>query len=161
MRYTLPLLIAGLTATTAVQADWKDDLKSAAKQQAQTQAETSLGLPQPSPAGAKVYFINLKDGDTVKSPFVVQFGLKGMGVTAAGLQKENTGHHHLLIDSPVVDYSTSLPMTEQIKHFGGGQTEMELSLKPGKHTLQLLLADWKHQPHNPAVQSEKITITVQ
>ena len=96
----------------------------------------------------------------MKSPFLVQFGLRGMGVSAAGVQSANTGHHHLLIDEPVVDMLQPLPMTEQVKHFGGGQTEIELTLKPGKHSLQLLLADWKHQPHNPAVMSEKITITV-
>jgi len=159
MRLALPLLL--LTLATAAQADWKKDLKDAAKTQANTKVETTLGLAQPSVAGAKVYFINLKDGATVKSPFLVQFGLSGMGVSAAGVQAENTGHHHLLIDSPTVDMLASLPMTDQIKHFGGGQTEMMLTLKPGKHTLQLLLADWKHQPHNPAVMSDKITITVQ
>lgn len=158
MRLALPLLLLAL-ATTA-QADWKKDLKDAAKQQANTKMETTLGLAQPSAAGAKLYFVNLKDGDTVKSPFVVQFGLKGMGVAPAGGQFENTGHHHLLIDSPTIDMLQPLPMTDQIKHFGGGQTETELTLKPGKHTLQLLLADWKHQPHNPAVLSDKITITV-
>ena len=78
----------------------------------------------------------------------------------AGTQGDTTGHHHVLIDSPQVDYTVALPVTDQIKHFGGGQTEALLTLKPGKHTLQLLFADWKHQAHNPAVQSEKITITV-
>lgn len=158
MRIALSLVLLAL-ATTA-QADWKKDLKDAAKTQANTKMETTLGLAQPSVAGSKVYFINLKDGDTVKSPFLVQFGLKGMGVSAAGVQSANTGHHHLLIDEPTVDMLQPLPMTEQVKHFGGGQTEIELTLKPGKHTLQLLLADWKHQPHNPAVMSDKITITV-
>lgn len=158
MRIALSLALLAL-ATTA-QADWKKDLKDAAKTQANTKMETTLGLAQPSVAGSKAYFINLKDGDTVKSPFLVQFGLKGMGVSAAGVQSPNTGHHHLLIDDPVVDLLQPLPMTDQVKHFGGGQTEIELTLKPGKHSLQLLLADWKHQAHNPAVMSEKITVTV-
>ncbi|MDP3859247.1 MAG: DUF4399 domain-containing protein [Stagnimonas sp.] len=158
MRLVLPLLLLSL-ATTA-QADWKQDLKDAAKQQANTKVETTLGLALPSVPGAKVYFINLKDGDNLKSPVLIQFGLKGMGVSAAGVQAENTGHFHVLIDNPTVDLTLALPATEQIKHYGGGQTETELVLKPGKHTLQLLLADWKHQPHNPALLSDKISITV-
>lgn len=158
MRLVLPLLLLSL-ATTA-QADWKQDLKDAAKQQANTKVETTLGLALPSAPGAKVYFINLKDGDSVKGPVLIQFGLKGMGVSAAGVQAENTGHFHVLIDNPTVDLTLALPATEQIKHYGGGQTETELVLKPGKHSLQLLLADWKHQPHNPALLSDKISITV-
>lgn len=113
-----------------------------------------------SPAGAKVYFIEPKDGAELKSPVKVLFGLSGMGVAPAGTQKENTGHHHLLIDNPAVDPNVPLPATEQIQHFGNGQTEATVALKPGKHTLQLVLGDWKHQPHSPAVMSETITITV-
>ena len=82
------------------------------------------------------------------------------GVAPAGTQGETTGHHHLLVDDPQVDLTVALPMTDNIKHFGGGQTETTLTLKPGKHTLQLLFADWKHQSFNPAVMSPKITITV-
>lgn len=159
MRITTTLLL-GLALVASAHADWKKDLKAAAQQQASSKVESTLGLALPSAPGAKAYFINLKDGDTVKSPVFIQFGLKGMGVSAAGLQSENTGHFHVLIDSPTIDYTVALPATEQIKHFGGGLTETDLTLKPGKHTLQLLLADWKHLPHNPAVQSDKITITV-
>ena len=78
----------------------------------------------------------------------------------AGTQVENTGHHHLLIDNPTVDFSAPLPKNDQIQHFGAGQTEAMVTLKPGTHTLQLVLGDWKHQPHNPAVASETITVTV-
>lgn len=125
------------------------------------QALAKVGMDfTPSPAGAKVYFINLKSGDTVTSPFKVQFGLTGMGVAPKGTQVENTGHHHLLIDNPTVDLAAPLPEGEQIKHFGGGQTEAMVTLKPGTHTLQLVLGDWKHAPHNPAVMSETITVTV-
>ena len=114
-----------------------------------------------SPAGAEVYFISPTDGDVVSSQFTVQFGLRGMGVAPAGLQKENTGHHHVLVDTdlpsdmgmPIVNDATHI-------HFGGGQTETQLELAPGKHTLQLLLADLAHVPHDPAIQSKKITITV-
>jgi hypothetical protein len=115
----------------------------------------------PSPAGAEVYIISPKDGAKVSSPFRVQFGLKGMGVAPAGVKFENTGHHHLLIDTDApADLNAPLPATEKIVHFGKGQTETTLTLPPGKHTLQLLLGDAGHVPHNPPVISKKITVTV-
>jgi hypothetical protein len=115
----------------------------------------------PSPAGAEVYIISPKDGATVKSPVTVVFGLKGMGVAPAGVKFENSGHHHLLIDTPVPsDLNAPLPTSDQVKHFGKGQTEATIELAPGKHTLQLVLGDEKHTPHNPPVESKKITITV-
>ena len=107
----------------------------------------SVGLAQagdtPAPANAKVYFVNLKDGATVKSPVKVVFGLSGMGVAPAGIEKAKTGHHHLLIDRPALgkgpdgadELSANIPADENHKHFGGGQTETMLTLKPGKHTL--------------------------
>jgi Domain of unknown function (DUF4399) len=115
----------------------------------------------PSPAGAEVYIISPKDGATVKSPVRVRFGLKGMGIAPAGVKFENTGHHHLLIDTDVpADLNAPLPTTDQVKHFGKGQTEASVELPPGKHTLMLLLGDQNHTPHNPPVVSKKITITV-
>jgi hypothetical protein len=115
----------------------------------------------PSAAGAEVYIISPKDGAKVTSPFVVHFGLKGMGVAPAGVKFDNTGHHHLLIDTDApADLSVPLPATEKIVHFGKGQTETTLTLPPGKHTLQLLLGDASHIPHNPPVISKKITVTV-
>lgn len=113
-----------------------------------------------APAGVAVYFVNLKDGDVVTTPLLVQFGLRGMGVAPAGVEKENTGHHHLLIDVAELDVNNALPMSDTIRHFGGGQTEVRVDLKPGTHTLQLLLADHNHIPHHPAVVSERITVTV-
>jgi hypothetical protein len=115
-----------------------------------------------SPAGAKVYIINLQDGAEVTSPFLVQFGLSGMGVAPAGVEKPNTGHHHLLIDTKMTDEEMKqpIPADDTHKHFGGGQTEAMVTLPPGQHTLQLLLADWTHIPHSPPVMSEPITITV-
>jgi hypothetical protein len=125
----------------------------------------SVALAQertPAPAGAEVYIISPKDGAHVHSPVLVQFGLKGMGVAPAGVKFDNTGHHHLLIDSdPPADLSAPLPATDKLVHFGKGQTETTLtSLTPGKHTLQLLFADQSHIPHSPPVMSRKITITV-
>jgi len=116
----------------------------------------------PSPAGAKVYIINPKDGAEVESPFLVQFGLTGMGVAPAGVEKPNTGHHHLLIDTRLTEEQMKepIPADDTHKHFGGGQTEAILTLPPGQHTLQLVLGDWTHVPHVPPVMSEPITITV-
>ena len=116
----------------------------------------------PSPAGAKVYFINLKDGAEVDSPFLVQFGLSGMGVAPAGVEKPNTGHHHLLTDTTMTpeQMKEPIPVDDNHKHFGGGQTEALVTLPKGQHTLQLLLGDWSHIPHVPPVMSEPITITV-
>lgn len=141
-------------------ADTYSDLKSAAKSQAQSQLATKLNLPTAAPADAKAYIISPKDGETVTGPVKVVFGLAGAGVAPAGVQSPNTGHHHLLIDDPKVDLALPLPATDQIKHFGAGQTETSLTLKPGKHTLQLVLGDYKHQAFNPSISSEKITITV-
>ena len=116
----------------------------------------------PAPAGAEVYIVSPKDGATVKGPVTVVFGLKGMGIAPAGIKFDNTGHHHLLIDSEVpADLSLPLPATEKSVHFGKGQTETTLTLPPGKHTLQLVFGDWLHVPHDPAVISKKITITVE
>ena len=116
----------------------------------------------PSPANAEVYIITPTDGATVSNPVVVRFGLKGMGVAPAGIQFENSGHHHLLIDTDVPeDLSKPLPAIEnKVVHFGKGQTETTLTLPPGKHTLQLVLGDHLHIPHSPPVVSKKVTITV-
>jgi hypothetical protein len=114
-----------------------------------------------SAADAQVYIISPKDGAKVSSPVTVQFGLKGMGIAPAGVKIENTGHHHLLIDSEApTDLGQPLPASEKVVHFGKGQTETTVKLTPGKHTLQLLLGDSTHVPHNPPVISKKITITV-
>jgi hypothetical protein len=116
----------------------------------------------PSPKGAEVYIINPANGAVVKGPVTVRFGLKGMGIAPAGIAFENSGHHHLLIDTDVpTDLSLPIPTSEHSLHFGKGQTETELKLAPGKHTLQLVLGDHQHVPHNPPVISKKITITVE
>ncbi len=162
MKHTIKLFAIStlLLGATAAQADWTQDLKDAAIQKGNNTAAEKLGLATTAPAGAKVYIISPKDGDTVSSPVTVQFGLSGAGVAPAGTQVENTGHHHLLVDDPTVDLTKPLPVSDQVVHFGKGQTETSLKLKPGKHTLQLIFADWKHQPFNPSIASDKITITV-
>lgn len=120
------------------------------------------GLPvTKSPAGAEVYIISPKDGATVGQEFTVSFGLKGMGVAPAGVKKEGTGHHHLLIDvKDLPPAGQVIPKDESHVHFGNGQTETTLKLKPGTHTLQLELADENHIPFDPAVVSKKITVHV-
>src|SRR5277367_4844900 len=113
-------------------------------------------------ADAEVYFISPKDGATVKGPVTVRFGLKGMGVAPAGVKFDNTGHHHLLVDTDISELKLDAPMpaTDKILHFGKGQTETELTLTPGKHTLQLVFADYLHTSFDPPLHSQKITITV-
>lgn len=118
----------------------------------------------PAPEDARVYFITPNHGETVSSPVTVRFGLEGMGVAPAGIDQDKTGHHHLLIDLDEADMPAldmPLPTTDRVVHFGGGQTEVEIELEPGEHKLQLLLGDHRHVPHDPAVMSERITITVE
>ena len=114
-----------------------------------------------APEGATAYIISPADGDTVSSPVTIQFGLSGMGIAPAGVEVQNTGHHHLLIDvTEQPDVTQPLPATDHIKHFGAGQTEATLALEEGSHTLQLLLGNYAHIPHNQPVTSAPITITV-
>ncbi|MGR3761652.1 DUF4399 domain-containing protein [Roseobacteraceae bacterium NS-SX3] len=119
-----------------------------------------------APEGVEVYFGQLENGATVSSPVTVRFGLKGMGVAPAGVEHDNTGHHHLLIDLPAFGpdaaemFGGGIPSDENHRHFGGGQTEAEIELAPGRHTLQLILGDAFHVPHADPVYSDQITITV-
>lgn len=109
---------------------------------------------------ARVYIIEPNDGATVKSPVKVTFGIEGMTIAPAGSDTPNSGHHHLLIDTSLEDYASAIPADENHVHFGKGQTETSVELTPGKHTLQLILGDKNHVPHNPAVESDVISITV-
>src|SRR5690606_4868321 len=112
----------------------------------------------PAPANAKVYIISPKGGATVSGPGSVKFGLEGMGVAPAGIAFDNSGHHHLLIDlEELPPLNAPIPTDNQHVHFGMGQTQTTIELPPGKHTLQLLLGDHMHVPHNPVITSDKIT----
>ncbi len=123
----------------------------------------------PAPEGAEVYFVNLQDGATVNAPVTVIFGLEGMGVAPAGTDKANTGHHHVFVDRAplgegpdgVEELDYGIPADDNHIHFGGGQTQVTLDLEPGAHTLQLVLGDQNHVPHDPPVASDQITITVE
>jgi len=111
-------------------------------------------------ANPKVYFINLEDGDRLESPFLIQFGLSGMGIAPAGTDRANTGHHHLLINVNEIDLSKPIPSSSNHIHFGGGQTESLIDLMPGDYSVQLVLGDMTHTPHNPPIISQRINITV-
>ncbi|HKK86993.1 MAG TPA: DUF4399 domain-containing protein [Roseovarius sp.] len=132
-------------------------------------ASAAFAGDTPAPDGAEAYFANLEDGATVSSPVTIVFGLKGMGVAPAGTDKENTGHHHILVDRPPLgegpdgaeELEYGLPADDNHVHFGGGQTQVSLDLDPGQHTLQLVLGDMNHVPHDPPVVSDVITITVE
>jgi hypothetical protein len=113
-----------------------------------------------APAGAELYFIEPRDGAVLESPITVKFGLRAMGVAPAGINAPNTGHHHLLIDAAMPSTDFPIPNDETRRHFGGGQTEAQIELPPGEHTLQLLLGDHLHIPHDPPVRSSTINITV-
>lgn len=114
----------------------------------------------PSAPGAKAYFIEPAEGAEVTSPVTVKFGIEGMDIVPAGTDQEHSGHHHILIDTRLEDVNAPIPADDNHVHFGKGQTEATLELKPGKHTLQLVLGDHNHIPHDPVVQSEVLTITV-
>jgi len=114
----------------------------------------------PAPEDAELYFISPADGETVSNPVIVRFGLKNMGVAPAGIQADNTGHHHLLINTELPSLDLPIINDENHRHFGNGQTQTSITLPSGAHTLQLLLGDFAHIPHEPVVKSKPITITV-
>jgi len=117
---------------------------------------------KPAPAGAMAYIIEPADGARVTSPVRVVFGLKGFGVAPAGVDRNDAGHHHLLVDAPLPEnLALPIPNDEQHRHFGGGQTEVSLTLPPGRHTLQMLVGDHLHIPHDPPIASSVVTIEVQ
>jgi len=135
---------------------------------AMASASIAMAGDTPSTQGAEVYVVNLEDGATVTSPVTVVFGLSGMGVAPAGVEKEGTGHHHMFLnrepfgeaaddDALIAD---GIPADEFQIHYGGGQTQATYELEPGEHTMQLVLGDHFHVPHNPPVVSERITIIV-
>src|SRR6201991_3999472 len=123
-------------------------------------SQTKVGGTSPSPPGSAVYFVDLKDGQSVPTKFTIHFGLKGMGVAPAGSDKENSGHHHLLIDTDLPPMDQPIPSDFNHLHFGAGQTEAEVTLPAGDHTLQLLLGDKNHVPNSMPLMSERIRVHV-
>jgi Domain of unknown function (DUF4399) len=112
------------------------------------------------PQDARVYILWPSDGQVIKGAFWVRMGLSGAGIAPAGVQKANTGHHHLIVDADLPPMDQPIPNDHNHLHFGLGQTEARLDLPPGRHTLQLLLGDENHIPHQPPLYSKRITITV-
>jgi hypothetical protein len=125
---------------------------------------TLAGAHTPPP-NARVFFIGLENGAVIKSPFRVKFGIEGFGITPAGTTgkiRHTAGHHHILIDvDRLPDMDTPIPRGAHHLHFDEGETETVLDLPPGIHTLQLLLGDEEHEPQDPPLISEKITIKVE
>ncbi|MFK8051427.1 MAG: DUF4399 domain-containing protein [Woeseiaceae bacterium] len=113
-----------------------------------------------APENGAVFFVSPKDGDTVTSPVTIKFGASNVAVVAAGNDAPMSGHHHLIIDAPLPDLTQPIPKNDQYRHFGGGQTETTIELAPGNYTLQMLMGDHFHIPHEPAITSDTITITV-
>jgi hypothetical protein len=122
--------------------------------------QAAKGGPTPSSEGAAVHFVGLKDGATLPPKATIRFGLRGMGVAPAGLERADSGHHHLLIDTELPPLDQPIPNDFNHLHFGAGQTEAEITLKPGAHTLQLLFGDKDHIPHNPPLMSPRIRVVV-
>lgn len=162
----ISLLSLALTAVACSQEDAAEPSTTPAAQTAAPAAQTAApaspsGLERrPSPAGAGAYIISPANGASVTSPVRVLFGLRGAGVVPAGIEREGAGHHHLLIDTGLPDLGLPIPADDNHRHFGAGQTEVAIELSPGTHTLQLLLGDERHIPHDPPIMSEPITIEV-
>jgi predicted small lipoprotein YifL len=159
MNHVLPTLIL-LALAVALTACGRDEPPPAQAPATEAAAAALQSLRKPAPPDAAVYFISPANGDRVTSPVTVIFGLKGMGVAPAGIDKPDTGHHHLLVDTQLSNPNIPLPKDDQHLHFGDGQTQVKLELAPGSHQLQLVLGDHLHIPHEPPVLSEAITIEV-
>lgn len=156
------LFYAGITVALAACGDRQSE-EPVAKPEAETPAvATETGLSRtPSVDGARLFFITPSDGATVGNPISVHFGLEGMAVVKAGDAQPASGHHHLLIDTGLPNLDLPIPADSNHIHFGDGSTATEITLEPGEHTLQLLLGDHLHIPHEPPIVSAPITITVE
>lgn len=156
------LAVATLLAIGVLSACSKSQAPPASTDNNIETASAPVSMPRTaSPAGARVFIITPTDGAIVSSPVVVEFGVEGMAIVPAGTVHPDAGHHHLLVDTDVPALDQPIPKDANHIHFGDGSASVELNLEPGTHTLQLLLADHAHIPHDPPVVSEKISITIQ
>lgn len=161
VRLALPFAALVLWLATSIAPAVRAEQHEAADSRAAHAAAPGQPIPRtPRPADAKLYIISPTSGETVSNPVTVRFGLAGMGVAPAGVATPDTGHHHLIIDAPLPPLDLPLPKDDEHLHFGGGQTQTTLTLPPGKHTLQLVLGDKDHVPHDPPLVSEPVTFTV-
>lgn len=158
-------IIIGCAALTVVACGGDKAEQAPAPKPAEPVAESTpapTALPRtPSADGARVFFITPANGDTVSNPVRIEFGVEGMNIVAAGVNEPLSGHHHLLIDTDLPDVGMPIPADEHHIHFGDGSTSTEITLPPGEHNLQLLLADHLHIPHEPPLVSQSISITVE
>ncbi len=164
MRRTLTLAMAAVVIVSAC-SKTPEESKQAPGQNPSAQGGV-VQAPKPvrakSSLGARIFIAEPANGATVASPLIVKFGIEAIALEAAGEVKDNSGHHHLLIDQAVLPpMDQPLPFSDQLLHFGQAQTEAGVNLTPGQHTLQLVLAGGNHTPHEPPVVSERISITVQ
>ncbi len=163
------LAILAMLSVSACGQDTADDsatdalAETADKAVAEVEAlvENAALLKTTSPDGAKVFFISPTDGDTLTNPVTIEFGIEGMDIVRAGEDAPNSGHHHLIIDAALPDLGQPIPANEHYVHFGDASTSTELTLEPGTHTLQLLLGNYLHIPHDPPVMSATITVQVE
>ncbi len=164
------LLIAGFAGLAACGQEATEPAAETAADAVETMAdkaeeaveEAASALPRtPAPDGARVFFITPADGDTVTSPVAIEFGIEAMTVRPAGVQEPDSGHHHLVVDAELPNPGLPIPKSENYIHFGDGSTTTSLELEPGEHTLQLILGDHLHIPHDPPVHSGVIRITVE
>jgi len=164
---TTLVLILGLWGCNQQSAEEPSAQQQSAGEQSASAADAGSApatspLPRTaSPAAARVFFISPVDGDTVSNPVAVEFGIEGMNVVRAGVKEAHSGHHHLIIDAGLPDTSLPIPADDYYIHFGDASTSTALTLDPGTHTLQLLLGDHLHIPHDPPVISARITVTVE
>lgn len=160
--FTLMLCALPLLAACGQDHAPAEHAKPAAEPAPESAVNTTPAMPRtPSPESAKVFFITPVDGAVIKGTFTVEFGVEGMAVVRAGDNAAASGHHHLLIDTDLPDLALPIPADANHVHFGDARTSTELTLPAGAHTLQLLFADHLHIPHDPAVYSERITVTVE
>ena len=162
MRYRRPgLLLLASTLLLAAACSERDDRANGGGESLAEAATLATPGRTPAAEGASVAFVSPRDGDVVASPFRVEFTVSGMELVPAGTEAPFSGHHHILIDTGLPDLDLPVPADEHHLHFGDGSSSTELSLPPGRHTLQLLFADHLHIPHDRPVYSERITVTVE
>jgi hypothetical protein len=162
MRIRLAALLPLLALATACGDNKPDTQEPGMATQAPAKETMPMAMPRSSsPSGARVYFVSPEDGSVNTSPVHLVFGLDGMSVVPAGTEASNGGHHHVIVDAPLPDLDMPIPADAHHVHFGDGRTETDMELAPGEHSLQLLLGDHLHIPHQPPVYSGRITITVE
>lgn len=161
---TPTMLLSAIVLAVAIPGCSRDEGETAATPDAGDASGNTApaSLPRtPAPDGARVFFISPADGDTVSNPVVIEFGAEGVSIVKAGVDEPASGHHHLIIDAELPDPSLPIPADDNYVHFGDGSARTERTLDPGTHTLQLLLGDHLHIPHDPPIVSNVITITVE